>query len=137
MDKKKKGIKRISSVPIFGVDEKGNLYFDDETASDSDTGENLPESSKKVTSELEKDNESLNRELEASHKIIKSLRKRGKSKIGGLTDAEIEKIADQTRKQNGKINYTSMGKKLGVSRETVQREIKKRKLTYLIDSPSS
>jgi transcriptional regulator of acetoin/glycerol metabolism len=136
MDKKKKGIKRISA-PVFGEDDEGNLYFDTETASDSDTGENLPESSKKVTSELEKDNESLNRELEASHKIIKSLRKRGKYKIGGLTDAEIEKIADQTRKQNGKINYTSMGKKLGVSRETVQREIKKRKLTYLIDSPSS
>jgi hypothetical protein len=33
MAKKKKGIKRISSVPIFGVDEKGNLYYDDETAS--------------------------------------------------------------------------------------------------------
>ena len=88
-------------------------------------------------SELEKDNESLNRELENSHKIIKSLRKRGKYKIGGLTDEEIEKISDQTRMQNGKINYTSMGKILGVSRETVQREIKKRKLTYLIDFPSS
>ena len=137
MAKKKKGIEPISSVPIFGVDEKGNLYFDDETAANLDIDKNLSELSKETKSKLEKDNESLNRELENSHKIIKSLRKRGKYKIGGLTDAEIEKISDQTRMQNGKINYTSMGKKLGVSRETVKREIIKRKLTYLIDSPSS
>ena len=55
--------------------------------------------------------------------------------MGNLADSEIEMIADKNRKRNGKINYSAMGRVLGVSHETVRREIEKRNLTYLIAPP--
>ena len=86
-----------------------------------------------TTSEIE----TLNNELSASHKIIKKLKRRTRYKLGDLEDANIEAIIDKTRKKNGVINYTKAGKQLGVSRETLKREIEKRNLTYLINSPSN
>ena len=85
--------------------------------------------------DLEKENKTLNRELEARNKVIKKLKKRTKYKLGELKDSQIESIADETRKKNGTINYTKAGNRLGVSRDTVRREIEKRNLLYLKNSP--
>jgi len=84
---------------------------------------------------LEKENKILNRELEARNKIIKKFKKRTKFKLGDLKDPQIESIVDETRKKNGTINYTKAGNRLGVSRDTVRREIEKRNLLYLKNSP--
>ncbi len=85
--------------------------------------------------DLKKENKILNRELEARNKLIQKLKKRTKYKLGDLKDTQIESIVDETRKKNGTINYTKAGERLGVSRDTVRREIKNRKLVYLINSP--
>ena len=78
----------------------------------------------------------LNNERAVQNKIIKKLKRRTRYKLGDLEDAHIEIIVDKTRKKNGVINYTKAGKELGVSRETLKREIEKRNLTYLTNSPS-
>ncbi len=78
--------------------------------------------------------EMTSRQLEVAQNIVKKLRRRTRFKLADMTDSDLENIADDTRMKNGKINYTKMGNFLGVSRETVRREITKRKLTYLINS---
>jgi tetratricopeptide (TPR) repeat protein len=57
-----------------------------------------------------------------------------KYKMGHLTDADIEEIADSTRMKNGKINYTAIGRYLGLSKDTIKREIIRRKLYWLVTS---
>ena len=57
-----------------------------------------------------------------------------KYKMGHLTDADIEEIADSTRMKNGKINYTAIGRYLGLSKDTIKREIIRRKLYWLVNS---
>ena len=57
-----------------------------------------------------------------------------KYKMGHLTDADIEEIADSTRMKNGKINYTAIGRYLGLSKDTIKREIIRRKLYWLVYS---
>lgn len=69
------------------------------------------------------------------NKVISlQLRNIKKYKRGDLTDEEIEQIADDTRKKNGKINYTAMGRVLGVTKDTVRKLINDRDLTHLIDN---
>lgn len=60
-----------------------------------------------------------------------------KYRSGNLTDKEIEQIADSCRRKNGRINYTAMGKIIGLSKDTVRNLIKKRNLIWLIDKPDS
>ena len=85
--------------------------------------------------DAEKDDlEMTSRQLVVAQNIVKKLRRRTRFKLADMTDSDLENIADDTRMKNGKINYTKMGNFLGVSRETVRREITKRKLTYLINS---
>jgi len=67
---------------------------------------------------------------------VKALRKKERLKLGNISNNELEQIADQTRKKNGKINYTQMGKRLGVSKDTIRSTIQLRNLFHLIDSPS-
>ena len=52
-----------------------------------------------------------------------------KYKSGHLTDKEIEQIADSCRKKNGKINFTAIGRIIGLSKDTVRNLIKSRNLS--------
>jgi len=58
-------------------------------------------------------------------------------KLNQYSDDDIQEIADSTRKKNGKINYTQMGRKLGVDADTVKRYIFQNNLTHLIDGNKS
>ena len=85
--------------------------------------------------ELEKENRILNNHIRTQNTIIKKLVRKTRYKLGDLDDAHIEIAVDTTRKKNGSINYTKAGKRLGVSRDTLRREIDKRNLLYLVNTP--
>jgi hypothetical protein len=68
---------------------------------------------------------------------IAKLRKGKRLKLGEISDSELEEIADNTRKRNGKINYTAMGKVLGCDADTVKQQVIDRNLAHLIDPPPS
>ena len=91
---------------------------------------------KEKIEQIEKTHAGLNNIIRIQNNKIKRLIKRTHFKLGDLSDQNLENIADETRKRNGKINYSAMGRKLGISRETIRREINKRSLTYLIEAPT-
>ena len=77
------------------------------------------------------------KQLKSAKRKITRLLARGRFKLGNYSDKEIQDFADTTRKKNGKINYTQMGRKLGVDADTVKRYIFQNNLTHLIDGNRS
>ena len=75
------------------------------------------------------------RQLKAAKGKLVRLQKRARFKLSDYSDKDLEKIADKTRKKNGKINYTAMAKVLACNPDTVKRQIFDRNLTHLIDGP--
>lgn len=82
--------------------------------------------------DLEQENKSLNHIISVQNNKIKTLKRKSNFTLSALDNKDLELIADQTRKKNGSINYSRIGRELGVSRDTVKREIFRRSLTYLI-----
>lgn len=64
--------------------------------------------------------EGVNNELRIAHKTILDLKKKIKFK-NGITSSQLEKIANSTRKKNGTLNYSAIGKHLGVSHHTAKQ----------------
>ena len=92
--------------------------------------------------ELKRKIEFLNKEMEEDKNLlkvytnkIKTLKKKTNFKLGSLSNEEIEKLADECRKKNGKLNYTEMGRRLGRDPKTVKSEIERRNLSYLKNPP--
>lgn len=71
-----------------------------------------------------------NRQLRTQIEYLK------KYKSGNLTDSEIQQIVDSCRKKNGSINYTAVGKIIGLSKDTIRKLISDRKLEHLKEKPA-
>ena len=107
------------------------------------TGRELPPEMKGYEL-FEKNDEQPDHELSTAHNIIVKQRKQIRTlKLstslarGELSDKDIEQIAEKTRFKNGKLNYTALGKSLGITRQTAKKMIIDRKLTYLNTPPES
>tara|TARA_Y100000310_G_scaffold211210_1_gene211951 strand:+ start:177 stop:605 length:429 start_codon:yes stop_codon:yes gene_type:complete len=106
------------------------------------TDDILEEISEKLEKLIEK--KPVNPEHAIAVKQLKKLkaevtisRAKERFKLNQYSDKAIQDIADSTRKKNGKINYTQMGRKLGVDADTVKRYIFQNNLTHLIDGNKS
>ncbi len=97
------------------------------------TSQHLKESNAEavVRTNIIKNMHKTNRQLRMQIDYLKKYRS------GNLTDSEIERIVDSCRKKNGKINYTAVGKIIGLSKDTIRNLIIKRKLTWIIDKPNN
>ena len=88
--------------------------------------------------------EQTDHELSTAHNIIlkqrneiRSLKLSKSLTRGELTDKDIEQIAEKTRFKNGNLNYTALGKSLGITRQTARKMIIDRKLGYLKKPPQT
>ena len=101
----------------------------------SDTGDaNVTNLEEKLKSEKE-DKVILNRELEARNNKVallreqtRQLRKQNRQKEYPYTKDDLMQIIDATRKQNGKKNYSKIGKELGCHHSTAMKIVQDRGL---------
>jgi len=77
----------------------------------------------------------LNRQLEIAHNVIKMQSQ--SNKLKKLTGQDFEKLIEPHRFDNGRLNMTKAGRSLNVSKDTIRREIKRRKLGHIVDQPKS
>jgi len=83
--------------------------------------QNTPEV-EKLKNELEewkKQNSELNRELTSAHTLIKKQKR--KLKLPDISEKELREIVDSCRMKNKKINYSEVGRRLGVTHHTAKR----------------
>ncbi len=117
---------------IVEVDELISLVYPNSTNFRSKDGEADPSSSDANSQHLEFITNKLKHFI-GENKILKRnnemLRK-------GYTDSEIELIADQSRFQNGNLNFTKFGELLGITRQTAKKLIDKNNLGHLKTPPS-
>lgn len=113
-------ITRINKIdkqlPI--LQEKLNQAEVDELLNDS-----IKEKKGKTSKELEKlkgDNESINRELSIAHDKLKAYKKRHRFK-NIPEENELKRIIEKSKKKNGKINYSAVGKEFGVDHQMSKR----------------
>ena len=79
----------------------------------------------------------VHHELGAAHNVIKAqrtiiskLRKKEKFLLRDLSDGQLKEILYETKKRNGKPNYTKMGDHFGCHRTTVKSELKRRGIIF-------
>lgn len=122
--------------------DKTDSFFDEKELSYKKNDKSYIPPKKELQDSIQKES---NAEAIVRTKIIKNMHKTNrqlrtqvnylkKYRSGNLTDSEIEKIVDSCRKKNGKINYTAVGKIIGLSKDTIRKLISDRKLTWLIES---
>lgn len=137
--------------------ENVNSFFNENEIEKLETLDVLQKNKNIHTNELEKSNidtdsaeyqKEYNAEAIARTVTIKRIRKTNRNLLtqikylkkyrsGHLTDSEIQQIVDSCRKKNGKINYTAVGKIIGLSKDTIRNLISNRELTWLIEKPES
>jgi hypothetical protein len=69
--------------------------------------------------ESKKQNSEINRELANAHSLIKKQKR--KLKLPDISVKDLREIVDSCRKKNGKINYSKIGRQLGVTHHTAKR----------------
>ena len=80
--------------------------------------DNRSEGFKEERSASPTDDRSVHHELAAAHGAIKKLKNRIATRF--ITREQLLTLADHCRKKNGTINYTKLGKELGVTYHTAQ-----------------
>lgn len=79
----------------------------------------------------------LNRTIATSFNVIKKLKRKYENKLGELSGEEFENMVEPHRFKNGRLNMTKAGKALNVSKDTIRREIERRKIMHIIDQPKN
>ena len=79
---------------------------------------------KKNVDKKENVDEGINRELENSHVIIRRLKKKLTVAKYGITQSQLYDIIEETRKKSGKVNYSAIGRELGVTNHTAETRCK-------------
>ena len=81
----------------------------------------------------------LHNQLSVTHNVGKKpgielvkLRKKTKYSLRHLSDEQLERLAYETRKKNGKPHFSKMGERLGCHHTTIKNELKRRNLLPLI-----
>ncbi|MGD9488761.1 MAG: hypothetical protein AB7W47_12110 [Calditrichaceae bacterium] len=80
---------------------------------------------------LRRDNEVINNQLATANNVALILRDKSKKMnldYRNMTEIEWRRIIDENRKNNGGINYTKIGRILGIHHTTVRNNIKKKGL---------
>ena len=91
---------------------------------------------KKDYNQLKREKDDQNKEFQILLKRYKALSVRSKYVLGNMTDDELEQLVDNNRKLNGKINFAALGRNLGRDPKTIEKEIERRKMTWLYNPPS-
>ena len=91
---------------------------------------------KKDYNQLKREKDDQNKEFQILLKRYKALSVRSKYVLGNMTDDELEQLVDNNRKLNGKINFAALGRRLGRDPKTIEKEIERRKMTWLYNPPS-
>ncbi|MDA3860208.1 MAG: hypothetical protein PF445_03190 [Melioribacteraceae bacterium] len=120
-------LKCYEQLALMGNDSKGQEYL----------GENKSEGIKSVIENKTKEKETKhedgkisitaereNRELENSHLKIKHLSRTIRTLKQGLTENELFKILQETRKKNGNPNYSAIGRIIGCTNHTAKAKCK-------------
>ena len=68
----------------------------------------------------------VNRQLELVQGKYKVVQRKLRSKLGSMSDEEFKTIIYDTKKKNGKPNFTQIGKKLGYHPTTIKSELMRR-----------
>ena len=87
---------------------------------------NEPKKKNIIVDENKQDNtdEGINRELENAHRIIKRQTITIKTLKQGLSKNELFQIIEETRKKNGTINYSAIGRIIGCTNHTAKTRCK-------------
>ncbi|MCB9336462.1 MAG: hypothetical protein H6586_09945 [Flavobacteriales bacterium] len=109
-----------SNKPSYKKAIKKEIQILNDKIGNDEKGEN---SSEKIIAEHVRDKEILNNQLAIAHNKIKKYNKIKYAKIDydQLDRNRIQNIADNTRKRNGKLNFSRIAAEVGFSDNTVRR----------------
>lgn len=114
--------------------DKTESFIDEKKLSFKKNGKNdiLHKNESKDSTQKELD-ETKNILRVTTNKLIKE-RKKTKFKLAHHSNEEIEDSANECRFKTGRLNLTKLGNIYGVDPDTVKNEIKRRDLTYILNS---
>jgi hypothetical protein len=100
----------------------------------ADIREIVIDASEKAGRTAEEDARPVNNQLAVAQQLIKNLRKKIQKirlEKGQPDSSQLIEVAEATRKNNGKLNYSEIGRQLGVSYHTAQGWCRKAKIKHL------